>query len=116
MSATIFGAHTLDEVPGNLSISMAIPCMNPTVAPTHLLILFQVAVNYLLHFPFQMGSSSGTGKKAQQGMYYLYDFYPQNEIISVQHRQKHLKQRQKAKPGLYCSRYFRNIISLAIES
>lgn len=40
MSATIFGAHTLDEVPGNLSISMVIPCMNPTVAPTHLLILF----------------------------------------------------------------------------
>lgn len=40
MSATIFGTHTLDEVPGNLSISMAIPCMNPTVAATHLLMLF----------------------------------------------------------------------------
>lgn len=66
MSTTIFGAHTLDEVPGNLSISMAIPCMNPTVAPTHLLILFQVAVNYLLHFPSD-GKQLGDWQKGSAG-------------------------------------------------
>lgn len=57
MSATIFGAHTLDEVPGNLSISMAIPCMNPTVAPTHLANPFFKWLLITSYTSLQMGSS-----------------------------------------------------------
>lgn len=63
-----------------------------------------------------MGSSSGTVKKAQQGMHYSCDYYPRkNKIISVQHRQQHSKQRQKTNPSLYFTGYLMNIFPLATE-
>lgn len=50
-------------------------------------------------------------------MHYSCDYYPQkkNKIISVQHRQQHYKQKQKANPSLYFTSYLTNILPLAPE-
>lgn len=93
MSTTIFEAHTLDEVPGNLSISMAIPCMNPTVAPTHLLILFKwLLITSQTSLSWE---AAGVGKRLNRECIIHATATQEPKIISGQHRQQHLKHRQK---------------------
>lgn len=80
MSATTSGAHTLDAVPGNRSISMAIPCVNPTCSHPPANPFFK---RLLIASRASLGSGSGEGtaERAQPGTRHFWDECPRKPQI-----------------------------------